>query len=264
MQLHRPLNRPGLIVLLERWAMGDSEPVPHDTAVQWSQWLTAIDAIRLSGALSAIESAPALAACGPPAAERERGLSALEVLFDKATAEMSGLMAVKNAPNKPSRGRADSAPADSAPAQSVGSVESVDFGAHGQRYLGLQKQMSARLAALRAQMRERLSGASPAFQQLAALDAAMEQVVSAHEQRLWASLPLWLEKRHAQLLKSHAQRLEAALAHDAPHDARLDASQAGGWLVAFEQDMRALLLAEMQARLAPHRGLLEAARNDDR
>ena len=242
--------------------MAESEPVPHDTAVQWSQWLTAIDAIRLSGALSAIESAPALAACGPPAAERERGLSALEVLFDKATAEMSGLMAVKNAPNKPSRGRADSAPAaDPAPAQSV---ESVDFGAHGQRYLGLQKQMSARLAALRAQMRERLSGASPALQQLAALDAAMEQVVSAHEQRLWASLPLWLEKRHAQLLKSHAQRLEATLAHDAPHDARLDASQAGGWLVAFEQDMRALLLAEMHARLAPHRGLLEAARNDDR
>ena len=242
--------------------MADREPVPQDTAVQWSQWLTAIDAIRLSGALSAIESAPPLAAVGRPVVERERSLRDLEVLFDKATAEMSGLMVVKNAPNKPSRGRADSAPAaDPAPAQSV---ESVDFGAHGQRYLGLQKQMSARLAALRAQMRERLSGASPALQQLAALDAAMEQVVSVHEQRLWASLPLWLEKRHAQLLKSHAQRLDAVLAQDAPLDAPHDAPQPDGWWVTFEQDMRALLLAEMHARLAPHRGLLEAARNDDR
>ena len=38
--------------------------------------------------------------------------------------------------------------------------------------------------------------------------------------------------------------------------------QSGGWLWAFEQDLQALLLAEMQARLQPIYGLLEAARND--
>lgn len=253
MHLRHPLNRSGLLALLEQWALAENEHIPHDAAAQWSQWLSPIDAIRLNGALSAIQGTSRPAA--PGLQGRDGSASALAVLFEKETVEMIGLMAVKSAPNKLPRGRADSAPAsDPAPA------ESVDFGAHGQRYLALQKQMSVRLGALRAQMRARLSGASPALQQLAALDAAMEQVVSAHEQRLWACLPLWLEKRHAQLRKAHAQPPDAG----GTADACLAVQPRGGWLLTFEQDMRALLLAEMQARLQPHRGLLEAARNDDR
>ena len=251
MHLRHPLNRSGLLALLEQWALAENEHAPCDAAAQWSQWLSPIDAIRLNSALSAIERASFPAVPGV----RGRDCTALEALFEKAMSETIGMMVGKSAPSKPPRGRADSAPTgDPAPA------EPVDFGVHGQRYLALQKQMSVRLGALRAQMRERLSGASPALQQLAALDAAMEQVVSAHEQRLWASLPLWLEKRHAQLRKAHAQLPDA----DGTADARLAVQQPGGWLFTFEQDMRALLLAEMQARLQPHRGLLEAARNDDR
>ena len=37
----------------------------------------------------------------------------------------------------------------------------------------------------------------------------------------------------------------------------------GGWLFAFEQDLRALLLAELQVRLEPLAGLLEAAQSHD-
>ena len=41
-------------------------------------------------------------------------------------------------------------------------------------------------------------------------------------------------------------------------------SQPGGWLFAFEQDVRALWQAEVQVRLQPIMGLLEAARNENR
>ena len=135
----------------------------------------------------------------------------------------------------------------------------ADFATHCQRYLGQQKQMENRLSTLRAQMRQWLSKGSPALRQLAALDAAMEQVVGPQAQRLWASLPGWLEKRHKQLLGAHLQRMETIGAEAAPP---VHAIQ--DWQAPFEQDLRALFVAEMHARLQPIMGLLEAARNDDR
>ena len=56
----------------------------------------------------------------------------------------------------------------------------------------------------------------------------------------------------------HQQALQARGQADEPPRWR----QPGGWLWAFEQDMHALLLAEMQVRMLPITGLLEAAHNE--
>ena len=57
--------------------------------------------------------------------------------------------------------------------------------------------MDTRLLALRAQVRHAIAKGRPALRQLAALDAVMEQMLGAREQRLWASLPSHLERRLA-------------------------------------------------------------------
>ncbi len=118
--------------------------------------------------------------------------------------------------------------------------------------------MDVKLAALRAQMRQWLSRSTPALRQLAALDGVMEQMLGTREQRLWALLPGYLERRLAHRLQQHQQALQTSGQDDAPQRWR----QPGGLLWTFEQDLQALLLAEMQVRLQPIVGLLEAAHNE--
>ena len=118
--------------------------------------------------------------------------------------------------------------------------------------------MEVKLAALRAQMRQWLSRSTPALRQLAALDGVMEQMLGTREQRLWALLPGYLERRLAHRLQQHQQALQTSGQDDAPQRWR----QPGGLLWTFEQDLQALLLAEMQVRLQPIVGLLEATHNE--
>lgn len=102
-----------------------------------------------------------------------------------------------------------------------------------QRMAGLQKTLAQRLAALRAQVRQTLARGPVRLRRLAALDAVLEQMLGPREQRLWAALP----------------------GHLAQHQAQGPGSDA---------DLRTLLLAEMQVRLQPVVGLVEAARTDHR
>ena len=220
-----------------------------DVAEQLSQWLGTVDAVKLSRALHAIESLPQTSGPQGPAMD----VGALERFFQKAKADLTALVTAKVEPPKPARARADNTPIDE-----PDPLAGADFSAHGPRYLSLQKQLDTKLSVLRTQMRQWLSKGHPALQQLAALDAVMEQMLGAREQRLWASLPGYLERRLAHLQKTHQQALEASGHTDDPRRWR----QPDGWLWTFEQDFQALLLAEMQVRLQPIMGLLEAAHNE--
>ena len=216
-------------------------------AEQLGQWLGTVDAVQLSRALHAIESLPQ----GIKSAALD--VQALDRLVHKARADLSALLTAQAAPPRPLRARADNTPVEQPDPQA-----DADFAAHGPRYLDLQKQMDTRLLALRAQLRHALTQGAPALRQLAALDAVMEQMLCVREQRLWATLPGHLERRLAHRHREHQHMLQAAGQADAP----LRWRQPGGWLWAFEQDMQALLLAEMQLRLQPITGLLEAAHHE--
>ena len=254
MHLNHRLNPSGLIALLAQWEREDCErgPKSRDVAEQLSQWLSAMDAIKLGRALHAIEFLrPDVGAVGSQGAGLD--VQALDRQVQKTRADLTRLITAKVAAPKPLRARADNTPVEVPDPQA-----DAYFTAHGPRYLELQKQMDARLLALRAQIRHALAKGPVALRQLAALDGVMEQMLGVREQRLWASLPGCLERRLTHRQHTHQQTLQTSGRHDEPQRWR----QPGGWLWAFEQDLQALLIAEMQVRLQPITGLLEAAHNE--
>ncbi len=263
MYLHHRLNSSRLVVLLQQWtraecarsgaSLGASASAP-DVAQELSQWLGTVESVQLSRALHAIEASPAaqgtaIATAASPALD----LAALQGLVDKAAADLTALFTAAAQPPRPARARADNTPID-APDPWL----AADFAAHGPRYLELQKQIDTRLMALRLQVRRRVAKGSRALRQLAALDAVVEQMQSAREQRLWSTLPMHLERRFTHLQAMHQQSLLATGQVDDPTRWR----KPGGWLWTFERDLQTLLVAEMQVRLQPVMGLLDAARNE--
>lgn len=114
------------------------------------------------------------------------------------------------------------------------------YAPYRQRHLELQRQMEQAIGPLRDRVRQALGRASPGLRQLAALDAVLEQVLAPREQALLPTAVALLERRFGQL------RL-------APAD---------GWPQLFARDWRQALLAELDLRLEPVAGLLEALGNE--
>ncbi len=251
MYLHQRLDSSRLVVLLAQWTRAERAAARQDVAEQLGQWLSVVDAVELNGSLRSIETHVPQPATGDGAAIDTQ---ALEELLHKTKADLTRLATAPARPARPLRERADNTPVEQPDPQAQ-----ADFSAHGPRYAEQQKQLDARLGALRSQVRAALLKGSAPLQQLAALDGVMEQMLGAREQRLWASLPGHLERRFVQLRKAHQARVQASGLADDP----LRWRQPGGWLAGFEQDLQALLLAEMQVRLQPIMGLLEAARNEN-
>lgn len=111
-----------------------------------------------------------------------------------------------------------------------------------QRYLELQRLMESRIAPLRAQARQALARASQSLRQLAALDAVWEQMLAAREQRLLQGVTGFLERRFNALRADGDEALPGAQP----------------WQDAFGAQLREVLQAELELRLQPVIGLLEA------
>lgn len=127
-----------------------------------------------------------------------------------------------------------------------------------QRHQELQRQMAQRVGALRDQVRKAVSAVSPQLRQLALLDATFEELLAAREDALLPTTTHLLERRFQQLRAAHRQVHETTGDPDDPPLWR----QPGGWLDTFASDWRQALLAELDLRLEPVLGLLEALRND--
>ena len=125
---------------------------------------------------------------------------------------------------------------------------SADYEPYRRHYVAQQRDMEQKVAPLRALLRDALETASPALRQLAALDAAFDAILAERETRLLAALPLLLKQRFAHLQQTHALQ----------PDTEQPTLQAPDWLVQFRQEMQTLLLAELDLRLQPALGLLEA------
>lgn len=110
------------------------------------------------------------------------------------------------------------------------------FAPHHQRCLEQQRRMDMSIEALRGHVRKTLSQTSARLAQLAALDAVLEPMLGGREQRLLATVPGFLKARFAQLRQSHP----------------------GGWQPLFELDLQQTLLAELDLRLQPVTGMVEA------
>jgi hypothetical protein len=125
-------------------------------------------------------------------------------------------------------------------------------------YQAQQREMEVNLAAMRARVRGALARASAPLQQLAALDEALESILNEREAKLLGSLPNLLEKRFKHLLKAH----QKAVADRQQADDPLQWLAPGSWLARFVHELKTVLLAELETRLQPTRGLLEALQNE--
>jgi hypothetical protein len=107
-------------------------------------------------------------------------------------------------------------------------------------HLARQREMELQLRQLRSKLRGLLHGVSAGLQKLVDLDATFEQMLSERESKLFSSVPALLEKHFKHLLKEHAQD-DPAL-----------------WLPAFGKTLQAALLSELEVRLHPAMGLIDA------
>lgn len=124
----------------------------------------------------------------------------------------------------------------------------TDFSPYRRRYVSRQQTMESAIAPLRTRLQAALVARSPALAQLAAVDAVMAQALGAHEVRLLATIPTLLEKHFTRLRRAQADAIDPDVSPDI-------------WLDGFDRDMQSVLFAELDIRLQPIEGLLEALRS---
>jgi hypothetical protein len=125
-------------------------------------------------------------------------------------------------------------------------------------YESHQRDMESSIQPLRTQVRETVAKASPTLRKLAELDATLEKILRERENKLLSKVPVLLKKRFEQLFKEHQQKLVNTQQADNP----AEWTRTGGWLTRFCSDMQMLLLAEVELRLQPTMGLIEAFKQE--
>lgn len=211
-----------LIDLLTRLIELDVRPSRQGFADRLGQWLGWTDAIALSGALGG--GAAAKEASGPAtAAVEEAQCARVRSASAAAIAEDARAAALDPTP--------------------------ADFTPYRRRYIARQQAMVSSIEALRGRLRETLAARSPTMARLAEIDTVMAQVLDPQAHRLLATVPGLLEK--------HFRRLRKA---NQPSDDKTDTQPDTAWLDAFCKDMHSVWLAELELRLQPVEGLLEALR----
>ncbi|MGH6647633.1 DUF3348 family protein [Aquabacterium sp.] len=117
----------------------------------------------------------------------------------------------------------------------------AEFTGCRRRYIACQQAMESQIGPLRRRLRATLAASAvPKLVKLAKLDGVMEEVIGVQERALLATVPGLLQPRFEQLRQANEPD--------------------GPWFNTFLQDMRALLLAELDLRLQPAEGLLAAQR----
>jgi hypothetical protein len=137
-------------------------------------------------------------------------------------------------------------------------AEHAGYAPYHQRYLDQQRHMALRVDALRAHVRQAIAKVSPQLGQLASFDAVMDQMLGGREKKLLATVPVLLERRFGHLRKTHQLALAAA---QLPDDPALW-TEPSGWLDAFGKELQEVLLAELEVRMQPVVGLIEAFSNE--
>lgn len=251
--LRTHFNRSRLIRFVADLATVDGAESRQAFAQRLGQWVSFTDATTLYTALDSstaqVAAKPSTypaeaqsAACGAVTEELNRVRTATAELIQRACSPALGATRIKFP-----------APQPDAPLEIA-----FMYSPFHRFYLSLQREMEAKVAPLRAKVRDAMTTRSPALRQLATLDAALDQILNDRERRLFSTVPTLLEKRFAQLRISHQQKM----ANGAKADDPAAWMQPGAWLADFRDDLRGVLLAELDLRLQPAMGLMEALGNE--
>jgi len=289
------VSGPALVRLLSRLAQAEVKGPEAPLAVSLNEWLGWSESIVLSTALNATmpgtsrrNSAESRAGGSVERTDEATGeINEIEIANAEYVQVRQSLQEAIRAAVAPP------APAsDLRRRQMRGAPRSqaeVDFPSHRRRYSLVQQKMESSISTLRGRLRARLAERSPRMARLAAVDAAMEQALAEHESRLLAGIPNLLERRFASLIqagqssglgddelskangvatpgtppgdKAAQSRSPGQAGSSSLLDAQLKSRlKAAPWLDVFRDDMRSVLLAELDVRLQPIEGLLSALR----
>ena len=228
-------NSSRLVRFLAELSIVDAAESKQAFAERLGQWLDFADAIALH------------AAHGSAAAQRSGAESstALANEFAAARAAWASSIAASCAKWPTLAAAADLDPA-------------AAYAPYRRFYSAQQGEMEVAIRPWRNKARQALAQAGSKLGQLASLDAALDKILSARERQLLATVPALLERRFALLASAHRQRLAETGQPDDP--ARWGAP--GGWLADFGKELTIVLLAELDLRLQPTVGLIEALSNE--
>ena len=212
-------------------------------------WLNVADAMTIYAAHHAgAAKQPAASAAAAAAAH-----AAAAAEYARVRAALANSITHGDSPGAGARRIALPQPAPAAPTEIAAAYEP-----YRRYYLAQQRHMDAAIGPLRAELRDALTRAVPALGKLAALDAAFDGILSGREAKLAATVPALLEKRFEQLRAAHLQTLAATR----QTDDTAAWTQPGGWLARFCRELQQALLAELDLRLQPVAGLMEAFSNE--
>lgn len=238
-----------LVRLLGEWVPAAPDAAGMDFAERLSLLLNPLDAISLQAVNQQVRARRTAARTTPPALARK-----LREDLERVRGTLAHAISQEVEPffdiQLPGRGKRAGLP----------SHADAAWSGYQHRHAALQRQMEQMTTAVRDHVRQALSTASPRLQQLAALDATLEKVLAAREQAALPRIPRILQRRFDGLRKAHGR---AVADEDAAADDPTAWSRPGGWLHAFAQDWRQVLLAERDLRLDPVAGLVEAAATDN-
>jgi hypothetical protein len=188
-------------------------------------WVDYTDAITLCAVHSGNQASPPAA---PPASTPDAHALAWDLEFARLRAVLERAITSASLPQL-ERTAAPDAAAEALTARDI----TAAYEPYRRYYLAQQRDMELKVPPLRSRVREVLAQGNPALQQLAALDAALDGILGERETRLLAALPQLLKKRFAHQLRNHAPE-------------------------PFGHELQTVLLAELDLRLQPALGLIEA------
>lgn len=250
-------NSSTFIRLLSELAVDDVEVPRQPFAERLGLWLDWTAAIPLSAALQASAPAPALTQHGASAASATDAVGQAETdAVARVRAEIAQAIATDPVLTAPLPGAPQARPSASAVV-----VERFDFLPYQRCYQAHQRLMQARIAPLRAQVRATLARQSAALAKLAALDAVLDRALALRERSQLATVPALLATRFARLQQAHlaAQAITQGCERPGP-DLGLP-SPPDAWLVPACREMQSVLAAELDIRLQPVLGLVDALCN---
>lgn len=227
------LHRSRFMELLSGSSQPGNHHPRHDFAERLSTWLAPVDTIQLHGLLQNAPGGSHISALG--------STQAVVTALNNATAKVRSQLTETIA-----------ASANTMHQQTHGFPPS--YTPYRTRHLDLQRQMETNITALRSGVRQVLAKMSPTLKHLASLDAMLEHALSGREQKLMAAAPLLLERRF--------ESMKTGAEHDAP-TLPTDASTST-WQRLFDCEWQEHLMAELDLRLQPVMGLIEALGQSER
>lgn len=236
--MRRNFSSSTLVRLLDDAHVQQVDAPRQDVAERLAPWVGIFEADAL---YKVHQSLATLADARPPGGQPAQAVGVMEQLNQVRAVLTRAITAQPAAAPSEPRGRQPSPPMpEQVPDTNVG------FTPYRQHYLAQQRSMELMIKPLREHVRQVLASASPQLRQLAALDAVWEQLLEGRGHKLMGAVPGHLERQFKQLHSAH--RLEDPTLWRRP----------GGWLDVFGKALQAVLLADLETRLAPVLGLVEA------